>query len=72
MEIVYKFKTSINCNGCVGKVTPFLNNGKGISRWEVDIADAKKILTVVSSGINEQEIVDILRQAGFKAERIPS
>ena len=32
-----KFKTNIKCTGCVAKVTPFLNDEKGIEKWDVDI-----------------------------------
>src|SRR5690606_29128046 len=32
----YQFKTNINCEACVAKVTPTLNNVEGISHWEVN------------------------------------
>ena len=31
----YKFKTNINCGGCINSVTPFLNELKD-AEWNVD------------------------------------
>ena len=31
-----KYKTNINCNGCIKSVTPFLNELDNIETWEVD------------------------------------
>jgi len=39
-----KFKTTINCNGCLEKVTPVLENLPGIESWSVDLNDSEKIL----------------------------
>ena len=39
---ILKFKTSINCGGCIAKVTPYLDSVKGITKWEVDRTDKIK------------------------------
>lgn len=70
METTLKFKTNINCGGCVAKVTPHLNEAKGISRWEVNTNDANKILTVHSEGISKEQIIKTVEKAGFKIETI--
>ena len=31
-----KFKTNINCGGCVAQATPFLDEACGIGNWEVN------------------------------------
>ena len=41
-----KFKTNINCGGCIATVTPVLNTLEGIFKWDVDTANREKILTV--------------------------
>lgn len=64
-----KFKTNINCGGCVAKVSPFLNQAKGIGQWEVDTANKEKILSVRPEGITEKEIIEKVQQAGFTIER---
>ena len=63
-----KFKTNINCSGCVEKVTPFLYDANGICHWDVDTANKDKILSVHSEGITEEEVIQKVQDAGFKIE----
>ncbi|HMQ07572.1 MAG TPA: heavy-metal-associated domain-containing protein [Saprospiraceae bacterium] len=65
-----KFKTNINCGGCVTKVTPFLNDSEGIFRWEVDITNKDKILSVLSEGVSEAVIIQKVQEAGFRIEKL--
>ncbi|WP_340156074.1 heavy-metal-associated domain-containing protein [uncultured Winogradskyella sp.] len=65
-----KFKTNINCGGCVSKVTPFLNKQEGVESWEVDTANADKILTIESNGATEEDVKATLQKIGFKAELV--
>lgn len=65
-----KFKTNINCGGCISKVKPALDTAGGINKWAVDIDNADKILTVTSDGISEDEIVAIIKTKGFNIEKI--
>lgn len=65
-----KFKTNINCGGCIANVTPSLNKIEGIGKWEVNINDPQKILTVETTNLSEGEIVEIVKKAGYKAEAI--
>lgn len=65
-----KFKTTLNCGGCVSKVKSDLDSSAGISSWDVDIDNADKILTVNSAGITEDEVVAIVKSKGFQAEPI--
>ena len=69
MEIL-KFKTSIKCNGCLEKVSPRLNETEGIEKWEVDLKNPDKVLTVESDGATEGQVISTLDKIGFKAERI--
>ncbi|GAB2960425.1 hypothetical protein GCM10027048_30180 [Hymenobacter coalescens] len=62
-----KFKTNINCGGCVKAVTPTLNGEKSIENWQVDTANPDKILTVTCD-LNSDEVVELVEKAGFKAE----
>ena len=63
-----KFKTNINCSGCVAKVTPFLNDADGICHWDVDTANKDKILSVHTEGITEEEVIEKVKAAGFNIE----
>ena len=64
-----KFKTNINCSGCVSKVKPFLDNLEGVEAWEVDTDNVDKILTVKTK-ITDEDIIDTIEEVGFKAELI--
>lgn len=63
-----KFKTNINCSGCVEKVTPILNDADGICHWDVDTTNRDKILSVHSEGITEEDVIQKVQEAGFKIE----
>jgi len=65
-----KFKTTLDCGGCVSKVKSDLDNATGIQEWNVDTANADKTLTVSSKGITEDEVITIIKSKGFKAEPI--
>lgn len=65
-----KFKTTLNCGGCVSKVQADFDNNEGIADWQVDTDNPDKILTINSNGISEKEVVEIINKKGFKAELI--
>lgn len=65
-----KFKTNINCGGCVAKVTPKLNEQAGENLWSVDTDNPDKILTVSAEGMEEDKIIAAVNSVGFRAERI--
>ena len=65
-----KFKTTLNCGGCVSKVQADLDKAEGIQEWKVDTENPDKILTVSSKGITEEEVINIVKSKGFKAEPI--
>ncbi|MBL7959233.1 heavy-metal-associated domain-containing protein [bacterium] len=64
----FKFKTNINCNGCIATVTPFLNSETTIQNWKVDIQNPNKILTVEGEKISKDMVVSKVKEAGFKIE----
>jgi copper chaperone len=66
----YQFKTTINCGGCVAKVTPHLNAEADIKSWEVDINNPDKVLTVETESLELNEIKAMVEKLGFKAEAL--
>lgn len=64
----FKFKTNINCNGCIATVTPFLNSEAAIQNWNVDIQNPNKILTVEGEKISKDMVVSKVKEAGFIIE----
>lgn len=67
-----KFKTNVNCGGCIATVTPHLNQVKGIGKWSVDTSNPQKVLTVEASEIDPEVIIETLKKAGYKADLIAS
>ncbi len=63
-----KFKTNINCSGCVANVTPYLNGSEKIEKWDVDTNNPEKILTVEGKEIKKEEIINLVQKAGYKIE----
>jgi copper chaperone len=69
METI-RFKTNINCGGCIKAVTPFLDKADGVKSWQVDTNNPEKILTVEAEGADAQAVKKVVEKAGFKAEQI--
>lgn len=64
-----KFKTNINCGGCIEKVTPYLKEVENI-QWEVDTTAKEKILTIVATHDKIEKAVQKVSEAGFNIETI--
>ena len=64
-----KFKTNINCSGCVAQVKPSLDAANGVERWEVDTSSKNKVLTVEGEELSENNIIEAVQKAGFKIEK---
>ena len=56
----YQFKTTINCSGCIAKVTPHLDANTGIKHWDVDINNPEKILSVEAENLDQEEIKELV------------
>ena len=65
-----KFKTNVNCGGCISNVTPYLTSIKEITKWSVDTENPSKILTVESEDIIPSRVINALSAAGYKAELV--
>ncbi|MDB5271337.1 MAG: hypothetical protein JWP58_4377 [Hymenobacter sp.] len=63
-----RFKTTINCGGCIKAVTPGLNQEVGANNWQVDTANADKILTVSSPTATAAQVVKAVQDAGFEIQ----
>lgn len=66
----FQFKTSINCAGCVAKVSPILNQLTGVDSWSVDTENPDKVLTVQSQGASVDDITAAIQKIGFSIESI--
>ena len=68
--ITLRFKTNINCDGCVAKVAPFLNSNPSITAWRVDTDNPDKVLTVEGENLEHRSIIAAIRTAGYKIEMV--
>ncbi len=63
-----EYKTTINCNNCIAKVTPYLDSVRGIVHWEVDIKSPSKILTVYGDDVLSDDVKAKVKEAGYTIE----
>jgi copper chaperone CopZ len=63
-------KTNIMCGSCIDKVSPTLNETLGETNWKVDTQNPKKILTVTTENLAEEEVIQAVEKAGYKAEKL--
>ena len=50
------------------KVTPYLNEVVGENKWQVNLVDPSRTLTVAE--VDEKKVIEALKRAGYKAEQI--
>ena len=65
---ILTFTSNIACNGCVSKVKPFLDELEGVIKWEVDIGNPQKLLTVQSNELSADQIQEAVIKAGYQLE----
>lgn len=70
MNNTYKFKTTINCGGCLASVKPTLDANPSIEKWDVDISHPDKILTVILRGDEPNTVITDVRKVGFSIDSI--
>ena len=63
----YKFKSNINCNGCISAVTPHLNEAQ-IDNWSVDLESPERTLTVETEALSKEDVKAVVEKAGFALE----
>ena len=65
-----KFKTTIQCNGCLSKVTPKLNEILKEQSWSVDLESDDRILTVNDNNVSDDAVVSAVKSVGFEIEEL--
>ena len=65
-----KFKTTIQCNGCLSKVTPKLNEILKEQSWSVDLESVDRILTVNDDNVSLDAVVSAVKSVGFEIEEL--
>ena len=65
-----KFKTNINCNGCLSRVKPVLDAEHQINTWNVDLQSEDRILTVEVEDMSAEDVKQTVGKVGFNAEEV--
>jgi len=65
-----RFKTTIQCNGCLSKVTPKLNEFLEEQSWSVDLESDDRILTVNNDNVSVDAVVSAVKSVGFEIEEL--
>ena len=68
MKRILTYKTNIKCNGCIATVTPFFEKNESIKKWSVDLENPDRVLTIELEGGEENEVKDLINEAGYEAE----
>lgn len=66
METI-KFKTNIKCEACVAKVKPHLDVAEDVEKWDVDLKDPERTLTVTLKSNATEKVLKALEKAGYQA-----
>lgn len=65
-----KFKTTIQCNGCLSKVTPKLNDILSDNSWSVDLESEDRILTVNDDNVSVNAVMSAVKSVGFEIQEL--
>jgi hypothetical protein len=63
-------KTSLTAQSEVEEIGILLDRYPQIIEWNVDLEDCDKVLRIVSNGLMEVDIVEMLHKAGCEAEEL--
>ncbi len=64
------FKTNIKFKKDLKKIETHLNNFSSISKWNIDRADIDNVLRIETINLNEEDIIRIIIDEGFKCEAL--
>lgn len=64
-----KYRSTIQCSGCIAKVTPVLDELAGKGQWTVDLGNPSKTLTI-QPDVPAEKIREALAQVGYQAEPV--
>lgn len=66
-----KFKTNAKCGGCASAIRNALKSIAPADQWEFDLESPDRILTFTGTAdVDPDEVVRLIKGAGFKAERL--
>lgn len=67
-----RFKTNLKCAGCMHAIKPYMDEIEGIQSWDVDLNSPNKIVEVVTTSADPEEIRKAIErgisEAGYTVE----
>ncbi|HLS71608.1 MAG TPA: heavy-metal-associated domain-containing protein [Chitinophagaceae bacterium] len=63
------FKSNIKCAACVEKVKPVLDTNTSISKWDVDLKDPERTLSIEAENLDIENLKTELEKVGYKIEK---
>lgn len=67
---VFVFKTNINQEEDILKITFRMDEEERIKRWTIDRSDCDNVLRIESHNLQPDEIIELVNQAGYQCEEL--
>jgi hypothetical protein len=64
------FKTNVQLDNDVTKIATLMEREARITRWNIDREDFDKVLRIESRHLNPNEVIDLVRKAGYHCEEL--
>lgn len=64
------FRTSLHLEQDVNEVAALMNSEERIQRWNVDLHDVDKVLRIETACLPADDVIQLLRQAGYHCEEL--
>ena len=68
---IFVFRTNLNSLSDIETIAPAMDASAAILSWSVDIEDIDKVLRIESLRENGDEIIEVVRLAGYQCEELP-
>jgi hypothetical protein len=65
------FKTNVCQESDLQKVAAVISEDGRIRRWNVDQDDIDNVLRIESSHLHPEDVIELIRKAGFYCEELP-
>ena len=67
---IVKYKTNIQCTGCIKSLTPVLNALDNIDSWKVDLESSDRTLEVEVDDNDKESVFKAVKGLGFEIEEV--
>ncbi|MGE0589674.1 MAG: hypothetical protein AB7O48_13945 [Cyclobacteriaceae bacterium] len=68
---IFVFRTNLNSATDIDTISHVMDASAAVLNWSVDIEDIDKVLRIESLRENANEIIELVRLAGYQCEELP-